>query len=97
MPGRRHYFVYLLTNASRTVIYAGVTRDLRRRVAEHRTGQGHAFTTRYRVRQLVWFEVHESPVSAILREKQIKGGPRRKKIALIESQNPDWNDLWDTL
>jgi len=96
MPGRRCYFVYLLTNASRTVIYTGVTRDLRRRVAQHRAGRGTAFTSRYRVRQLVWFEVHESPVSAILREKQIKGGTRWAKIALIESMNPDWNDLWGT-
>ena len=97
MPGRRYFFVYLLTNATRRVLYTGVTRDLRRRMAQHRMGVGDAFTTRYRVRHLVWFEVHESPVSAILREKQLKGGSRRRKVALIEAKNPAWRDLWSEL
>lgn len=97
MPGRRYFFVYLLTNASRRVLYTGVTKDLRRRVAQHRTGQPGSFTSRYRVRHLVWYEVHESPVSAILREKQLKGGPRRRKVALIEAMNPTWRDLWEDL
>ena len=97
MPGRRNYFVYLLTNASRTVLYAGVTKDLRRRVGQHKAGHGNGFTRRYQVHRLVWFEIHENPVSAILREKQLKGGPRRKKIALIEAANPNWNDLWKGL
>lgn len=60
MPGRRYFFVYLLTNATRRVLYTGVTRDLRRRVAQHRMGTSDAFTRRYRVGKLVWFEVHES-------------------------------------
>ena len=94
MSGRRLYFVYLLTNASHTVLYAGVTRDLRRRVGAHRAGQGAAFTRRYRVHRLVWYEVHESPVSAIEREKQVKAGSRRKKVALIQKMNPQWRDLW---
>ena len=97
MPGRRYFFVYLLTNAARRVLYTGVTRNLRRRVAQHRVGGGDAFTTRYRVRHLVWFEVHENPVSAILREKQLKGGPRRQKLALIQAMNPTWRDLWEDL
>jgi putative endonuclease len=97
MPGRRYFFVYLLANASGRVLYTGVTRDLRRRVVQHRAGRGNTFTARYRVHRLVWFEVHENPVSAILREKQLKGGPRRQKVALIRALNPTWNDLWEDL
>jgi putative endonuclease len=97
MPGRRYFFVYLLSNTSKGVLYIGVTGDLRRRVAQHRAGSGNPFTARYRVHHLVWFEVHESPVSAILREKQLKAGPRRRKLALIEAMNPTWRDLWEDL
>ena len=97
MPGRRYYFVYLLTNATKRVLYTGVTRDLRRRVAEHRAGAADTFTTRYRVSRLVWFETHENPVSAILREEQIKGGSRRQKLALVDAMNPTWRDLWGDL
>lgn len=97
MPGRRYFFVYLLTNDVRGVLYVGVTRDLRRRLAQHRAGGGNAFTARYRVWNLVWFEVHENPVSAILREKQLKGGSRRQKLALIKAANPTWRDLGEDL
>jgi putative endonuclease len=97
MPGRRYFFVYLLTNAGKRVLYVGVTRDLRRRVAQHRASGGDASTARYLVRHLVWFEVHESPVSAILREKQLKGGSRPQKISLIHAMNPAWRDLWEDL
>lgn len=93
MPGRRYYFVYILANSSRSVIYAGVTRNLLKRVRQHRTGPGSAFVKRYWVHNLVWYEVHESPVSAIAREKQIKSGSRARKIALIESMNSMWRDL----
>ncbi len=97
MPGRRYFFVYLLTNTTHSALYAGVTRDLKRRVAQHRAGLGAAFTRRYRAWHLVWFEVHESPVSAILREKQIKAGSRRQKLSLIRVKNPAWRDLWEDL
>ncbi|MFI5210447.1 MAG: GIY-YIG nuclease family protein [Gemmatimonadales bacterium] len=97
MPGRRYYFVYILANQSRDVIYTGVTRDLVRRVAQHRGGSGGHFTRRYWVRQLVWYEIHGSPASAITREKQIKAGSRLKKVALIEARNPNWRDLWDEI
>jgi len=97
MPGRRFYFVYLLTNRTHRVLYAGVTRDLRRRVAQHRAGIGGHFTRRYRAWHLVWFEAHESPVSAITREKQLKAGSRRQKMELIQAKNPEWRDLWGEL
>ena len=94
MPGRRFFFVYILSNQGRRVLYTGVTRNLRRRVAQHRAGIGCKFTRCYRVRHLVWFEVHESPMSAITREKQIKAGPRCQKVDLIQALNPEWRDLW---
>jgi putative endonuclease len=97
MPGRRYYFVYLLTNATRKVLYTGVTRDLRRRVAQHRAGVGGGFTRRYGVGHLVWFEVHGDSAQAIQREKQLKAGPRRQKLALIQAMNPAWRDLWEDL
>ena len=97
MPGRRHYFVYILSNLQRSAVYVGVTRDLVRRVGQHRTGMGRGFTCRYRARHLVWFEVHESPLSAISREKQIKAGSRRRKELLIEAANPNWRDLWEEI
>lgn len=97
MPGRRFFFVYLLTNLSRRVLYTGMTRNLKLRVAQHRAGIGGDFTRRFRTRWLVWFEVHESPVSAILREKQIKAGSRHQKIKLILAMNPEWRDLWEEL
>jgi putative endonuclease len=97
MANARYLFVYLLTNSTRSVLYTGVTGDLRRRVAQHRMGDGGRFTRRYRAHRLVWYELHESPVSAILREKQIKAGSRRQKTSLIEAVNPDWRDLGDDL
>jgi len=93
MPGRRFFFVYILTNITRSVLYTGVTRDLRTRVFEHRLGVKGGFAHRYRATRLVWYEVHESPTSAILREKQIKAGGRNRKIVLIETMNPRWKDL----
>ncbi|MFZ6021141.1 MAG: GIY-YIG nuclease family protein [Chloroflexota bacterium] len=91
------YFVYILTNAYNTVLYTGVTNDLVRRVSEHQRGTGSGFTSRYRIHKLVYFEITESVESAISREKQIKGWSRSKKIALIESVNPEWKDLSDDL
>ena len=97
MPGRRNYFVYILTNVGRRVLYVGVTRDLRRRVAQHRAGRGAGFTRRYGVTHLVWYEVHANPISAILREKPLKAGSRRRKLQLIHAGNPGWRDLWEDL
>jgi putative endonuclease len=90
------YFVYILANPNNTVLYAGVTNDLSRRIEEHRAGGAAGFATRYHVRKLVYFEVFDDPESANAREKQLKAGSRRKKIELIESMNPEWKDLsWD--
>ncbi|WP_412069584.1 GIY-YIG nuclease family protein [Rubrivirga sp. IMCC43871] len=80
--------------ASRTrVLYVGVMNDLTRRLAEHRAGTAGAFTTRYQVDRLVYFEDHASIRGAIAREKSMKGWLRTREVALIESANPEWVDL----
>ena len=90
----KHYYVYILSNKSRT-LYVGVTNDLARRVDEHKQGIGSTFTYWYRITRLVYFEEGTNVEEAILREKEIKGWRRDRKVALIESQNPDWIDLRD--
>jgi predicted GIY-YIG superfamily endonuclease len=78
-------------------LYTGVTANLPRRVQDHREGSGSEFTRRYGCRLLVWCERYERIVDAIAREKQVKAGNRRAKLALIEAMNPDWLDLYETL
>ena len=88
------YYVYLATNRDHTVIYTGVTKDLRRRIYEHHHGTIDGFTTRYRVGKLLYFEIFGNPYSAISREKQIKAESRQRKLDLIAKLNPGWRDLW---
>ena len=94
---RHQYFVYIMTNDRHTVLYTGVTNDLLRRVGEHRTKLVRGFTARYNADKLVYYEEISDANAAIAREKQIKGGSRRRKVALIDSINPDWRDLFDDL
>lgn len=93
----RQYYVYIMANKHSTVLYTGVTNDLRRRVYEHKSGQGGGFTSRYRINRLVYYEIAHDARSAIAREKQIKGGSREKKLALVNGMNPEWKDLYDDL
>ena len=93
----RLYFLYIMTNPNDTVLYTGVTNDLSRRIEEHREGKAGSFTSRYNLTKLVYYEAFEDPAGANAREKQIKAGSRRKKIALIERMNPEWRDLADDL
>jgi putative endonuclease len=93
----KQYYVYVLTNARHTVLYTGVTNDLQRRVWEHNNKMGSAFTKRYNVDQLVYYEIGNDVNLAITREKQIKAGSRQDKIDLINSFNPEWKDLSDDL
>jgi len=88
----KEYYVYIMTNKSRT-LYTGVTNDLIRRVYEHKNKIIKGFTSRYNITRLVFYETYSSIHLAIEREKQIKGWLRKKKIALIDSVNPEWNDL----
>jgi putative endonuclease len=87
-------YVYLLTNFDKTVLYAGVTSDLVKRVYEHKNKLVDGFTKKYSVDQLVYYEVFDDIEYAIAREKQIKGGSRKKKEEIINSMNPDWRDLY---
>ncbi|MGD9807274.1 MAG: GIY-YIG nuclease family protein [Deferribacterales bacterium] len=87
-------YVYLLTNFDKTVLYAGVTSDLVKRVYEHKNKLVDGFTKKYSVDQLVYYEVFDDIEYAIAREKQIKGGSRKKKEDIINSMNPDWRDLY---
>jgi putative endonuclease len=93
----RQFYVYIMTNHSRT-LYTGMTNDLLRRVAEHKQKLIPGFTARYNITRLVYYEETPDVHSAIAREKQIKGWVRAKKVALIEAANPQWRDLsaeWD--
>lgn len=96
--GGQLYFVYILTNKWRTVLYTGMTNNLIRRVLEHinKVHPG-SFSGRYRVNILVYFEVFDNPTEAIMREKQIKARSRKAKEALINSRNPEWRDLYSEI
>ena len=92
------YYVYILSNNHRNVIYTGITNDLARRVYEHKKhlDKG-SFTSRYNVENLVFYEVTTNVDSAMAREKQIKGWNRKRKEKLIEAKNPTWNDLYESV
>ena len=91
------YYVYLLTNWNNKVLYTGVTNDLARRLYEHKNGLAEGFAKKYHVHKLVYFEATTDVRAAIAREKQIKGWTRKKKDALVQSGNPEWEDLADRL
>jgi putative endonuclease len=94
MRSLRSPAVYILASRRHGTLYVGVTSDLPRRVWEHKTDVVEGFSRRYQVHMLVYFEMHETIVGAIAREKQIKKWSRLKKIRLIESTNPRWKDLY---
>ena len=94
MPGG---WIYILTNRPNGTLYFGVTADLPHRIHQHRTGFGSDFTRRYNLRRLVYVEQHDSIVGAIQREKNLKHWPRAWKLALIQQDNPGWDDLYDRL
>jgi putative endonuclease len=89
--------VYIIASKRNGTLYTGVTSDLAKRAFEHREGLVQGFSARYRCKILIWYELHETMIDAITREKQIKAGSRLRKLALIEELNPDWKDLYDTL
>jgi len=88
----KQYYVYIMTNSSRT-LYKGITDNLVRRVYEHKNKLIKGFTQKYNITRLVYYEITSDVQAAIQREKQIKGWLRKKKIALIEAANPKWEDL----
>ena len=86
------YYVYLMTNKNNTVLYTGMTNNLLRRVLEHKEGKS-TFTRKYKINKLVYYEFTNDVTFAIQREKQIKGGSKKKKLDLIVKMNPEWKDL----
>ena len=89
--------VYIMASRRNGTLYTGVTSNLAQRAYQHREGLTPGFTSRYRCKLLVWYKSHERMDEAIGREKQIKGGSRARKIALIQAMNPEWSDLYETL
>jgi putative endonuclease len=90
-------FVYIMSNRKHGTLYVGVTADIVRRAYEHRTGSIEGFTRRYGLKRLIWFERHDEIMPAIQREKNIKNWPRAWKVRLVETMNPEWEDLYATL
>jgi putative endonuclease len=95
--GMKSFWVYILASRPRGTLYVGITNDLIRRVYEHREALVEGFTKRYGVKMLVYYEQHATAIAAIQREKNIKHWPRKWKIDLICSMNPDWRDLWENI
>ena len=93
----RYSYVYLLTNKHNSVIYTGVTTGLIKRINQHKNKQTPGFSTRYHLDKLVYYEVFESIIEAIKREKQIKAGSRKDKLRLIKTTNPEFEDLYHKL
>jgi len=91
------YYVYIIASRRDGAIYIGVTNNLVRRVYEHRIKAVPGFTSKYNITQLVWFEVYDDPVSAITREKELKKWKRTWKIQLIQAENPEWKDLYESI
>ena len=89
--------VYIMASRRNGTLYTGVTSNLPQRAWQHRTNVVGGFTKRYGCKMLVWYELHSTMRDAIVREKQIKAGSRRKKLALIEATNPAWRDLYEEL
>ena len=93
----KHPCVYLLASQRNGTLYIGVTSDIVKRIWEHKNNAAEGFTKRYAVHTLVWYEVHETMESAITREKTLKGWKRKWKLELIEQDNPQWTDLYNSL
>ena len=89
--------VYMVANRRNGTLYTGVTSNLPQRAWQHRVGAIGGFTKQYGCKLLVWYELHSTMLNAITREKQIKGGSRKKKLALVEEANPTWRDLYGDL
>jgi len=94
---QKQYYVYILANKLNTVLYTGITNNIKRRVYEHKNKLVKGFTKTYNVDKLVYYEVFDDPYNAISREKKIKGWIRKKKVELINSFNPTWKDLYDEI
>ncbi len=93
----KQYFVYIITNKYNTVLYTGITGNLKKRIYEHRSKLVEGFSKKYKIAKLVYCEIFKDIYNALTREKQIKAGSRIKKIKLIEDFNPSWKDLYNDI
>ncbi len=93
----KNYYVYILSSKRNGTLYTGVTSDIIKRVYEHKQNVVEGFTKSYNIHMLVWYEIHDSSESAINREKQIKKWKRAWKLELIEKENPEWIDLYESI
>jgi putative endonuclease len=91
------YYVYILASRRDGATYVGITNDLVRRIYEHRQKAVPSFTSKYGITRLVWFETYDDPTSAISREKELKKWKRSWKVQLIETENPQWNDMYESI
>jgi putative endonuclease len=91
------YYVYIIAGRKDGAICLGVTNDIVRRIYEHRIKAVPGFTSKYNITRLVWFEIYDDPISAISREKELKKWKRSWKTRLIETQNPEWKDLYESI
>jgi putative endonuclease len=91
------YYVYIIASRRDGAIYVGVTNDIVRRIYEHRTKAEPGFTSKYNITRLVWFEIYDDPISAISGEKELNKWRRSWKVQLIEKDNPQWNDLYESI
>jgi putative endonuclease len=92
-----NYYVYIICSKRNGTLYIGVTSDLIKRVYEHKNKLADGFSKKYDVHRLVWYESHETVEEAIIREKEIKKWNRRWKLRLIEKDNPEWDDMYETI
>lgn len=97
MTKQSEFFVYILSSQNNNVLYIGVTSNLVKRIYGHKNKLSDGFTKKYNVNKLVYYEVLQDPENAITREKQLKAGPRQKKIELINKNNPTWEDLYEEI
>ncbi|MDY4841259.1 MAG: GIY-YIG nuclease family protein [Alphaproteobacteria bacterium] len=90
-------YIYILASQRNGTLYVGITNNIIRRIFEHKNGSIDGFTKKYKVTRLVYYEVYDDLQAAIAREKELKGWLRKRKIELIEQQNPNWIDLYEDL
>lgn len=93
----KYYCVYIITNARNTVLYTGITGNLIARIFYHKNKTVSSFSSKYNLNKLVYYEIYSDSLQAITREKQLKAGSRKKKLALINNFNPEWKDLYGSL
>ncbi|MBP7859719.1 GIY-YIG nuclease family protein [Patescibacteria group bacterium] len=93
----KQYFIYILTNKNNTVLYTGITSNLQKRIWEHKNKIVEGFSKKYNLTKLIYYETFDNPTNAIDREKQLKAGNRKKKIELIEKNNKEWEDLYNSI